>query len=101
MLKYWAKSSFVNTALDSQQLEIQKIILDSMLANTCIEATAPLGMELGYHVTLIKDALLQPLRTYYRVQVEKTLITPNYSTSTLKNMGGELVILAQAGRIMY
>jgi nicotinamidase-related amidase len=27
-----------------------------MLANTCIEATARLGMELGYHVTLIKDA---------------------------------------------
>ena len=30
--------------------------LVGMLANTCIEATAPLGMELGYHVTLIKDA---------------------------------------------
>jgi nicotinamidase-related amidase len=27
-----------------------------MIANTCIEATARLGMELGYHVTLIKDA---------------------------------------------
>ena len=27
-----------------------------MIANTCIEATACLGMELGYHVTLIKDA---------------------------------------------
>ena len=27
-----------------------------MIANTCVEATARLGMELGYHVTLIKDA---------------------------------------------
>ena len=27
-----------------------------MIANTCIEATARLGVELGYHVTLIKDA---------------------------------------------
>jgi nicotinamidase-related amidase len=27
-----------------------------MLANTCIEATARLGMELGYHITLIRDA---------------------------------------------
>jgi hypothetical protein len=34
----------------------QKIILVGMIANTCIEATARLGMELGYHVTLIKDA---------------------------------------------
>ena len=28
-----------------------------MIANTCIEATGPLGMELGYHVTIIKDAI--------------------------------------------
>jgi hypothetical protein len=35
---------------------IQKIILVGMVANTCVEGTARLGMELGYHVTLIKDA---------------------------------------------
>ena len=28
-----------------------------MLANTCIEATGRLGMELGYHITIIKDAI--------------------------------------------
>jgi nicotinamidase-related amidase len=27
-----------------------------MIVNTCVEATARLGMELGYHVTLIRDA---------------------------------------------
>ena len=27
-----------------------------MIANTCVESTARFGMELGYHVTLIKDA---------------------------------------------
>ena len=27
-----------------------------MLANTCIEATGRYAMELGYHVTLVKDA---------------------------------------------
>ena len=27
-----------------------------MIANTCLEATTRLGMELGYHVTLIRDA---------------------------------------------
>jgi nicotinamidase-related amidase len=27
-----------------------------MLANTCIEATGRIGMELGYHVTLVRDA---------------------------------------------
>ena len=27
-----------------------------LLANTCIEATARIGMELGFHVTLVRDA---------------------------------------------
>ena len=27
-----------------------------MLANTCVEATARGGAELGYHVTLVRDA---------------------------------------------
>ena|SRR5438552_9615808 len=30
--------------------------LTGFVANTCIESTARFGMELGYHVTLIKDA---------------------------------------------
>jgi nicotinamidase-related amidase len=28
-----------------------------MIANTCIEATGRFGTELGYHVTIIKDAI--------------------------------------------
>ena len=32
------------------------IILVGFVANTCIESTARFGMELGYHVSLIKDA---------------------------------------------
>ena len=32
------------------------IILVGFVANTCSEATARFGMELGYHVTLVKDA---------------------------------------------
>jgi nicotinamidase-related amidase len=35
---------------------MQKIILVGMVANTCIESTARFGMELGYHVTPVKDA---------------------------------------------
>jgi nicotinamidase-related amidase len=58
VLEHWAQSGFANSDLDSQlkQRGIQKIILVGMLANTCIESTARFGMELGYHVTLIKDA---------------------------------------------
>jgi nicotinamidase-related amidase len=53
-----AQSGFANTDLDHQLKEhgIEKIIIIGMLANTCIESTGRFGMELGYHVTLVKDA---------------------------------------------
>ena len=58
VLEHWAQSGFANTDLDAQlkQHGIEKIILVGMVANTCIEGTARFGMELGYHVTLMKDA---------------------------------------------
>ena len=56
--EHWAQSSFANTDLDYQlkQHDIRKIILVGMVANSCIESTGRFGMELGYHVTLVKDA---------------------------------------------
>ena len=58
MLEHWAQSGFANTDLNAQlkQHGIEKIILVGMVANTCIEGAARFDMELGYHVTLIKDA---------------------------------------------
>ena len=32
-----------------------RTILTGLLANTCLEATGRIGMELGYHVTLVRD----------------------------------------------
>ena len=57
-LEHWSQSGFANTDLDAQltQRGIEQIVLVGMVANTCIESTARFGMELGYHVTLIKDA---------------------------------------------
>jgi len=56
--EHWGSSGFANTDLDHQlkQYGIERIICIGLLANTCIEATARFGMELGYHVTLVKDA---------------------------------------------
>lgn len=56
--EHWAQSGFANTDLDAQlkQRGIGKIILVGLIANSCIESTARWGMELGYHVTLVKDA---------------------------------------------
>jgi nicotinamidase-related amidase len=56
--EHWGSSGFANTDLDQQlkQHGIDRIVVIGLLANTCIEATARYGMELGYHVTLVKDA---------------------------------------------
>lgn len=56
--EHWGSSGFANTDLDFQlkQHGIERAILIGLLANTCIEATGRFAMELGYHVTLVKDA---------------------------------------------
>jgi nicotinamidase-related amidase len=35
---------------------VENVILIGLVANTCIESTGRFAMELGYHVTLVKDA---------------------------------------------
>src|SRR5215510_15150330 len=56
--EHWAQNGFANTDLDHQlkQHDIDRVIVIGMLANTCIEATARMAMELGYHVTLVTNA---------------------------------------------
>jgi nicotinamidase-related amidase len=56
--EHWAQSGFANTDLDFQlkQHGVSHIIAVGLLANTCIESTSRFAMELGYHVTLVRDA---------------------------------------------
>jgi nicotinamidase-related amidase len=56
--EHWGQNGFANTDLDLQlkHRSIEKIIVVGVLANTCVEATARGGAELGYHVTLVRDA---------------------------------------------
>jgi nicotinamidase-related amidase len=56
--EHWGSSGFANTDLDFQlkQKGITHVIVAGLLANTCIECTARYASELGYHVTLVRDA---------------------------------------------
>lgn len=56
--EHWAQSGFANTDLDFQlkQHGITDVIVIGVLANTCVESTSCFAMELGYHVTLVRDA---------------------------------------------
>jgi nicotinamidase-related amidase len=56
--EHWTSSGFANTDLDFllKQKRISHLILVGLIANTCIEGTARTAVDLGYHVTLVRDA---------------------------------------------
>ena len=56
--EHWSSSGFANTDLDLQlrRRGIERVFFIGLLANTCIETSAKYAAELGYHVTLVRDA---------------------------------------------
>jgi nicotinamidase-related amidase len=56
--EHWGQSGFTNTDLDVllRQHGITHVVVIGLLANTCVESTSRFAMELGYHVTLVRDA---------------------------------------------
>jgi nicotinamidase-related amidase len=56
--EHWGHDGFHSTDLDLQlrQRGIENIILAGMALDRCVAATARVGTELGYHVTLVRDA---------------------------------------------
>jgi ureidoacrylate peracid hydrolase len=57
-LEHWCSSGFANTDLDLQLKKhgIHQLIVIGLRANTCVEATVRFAAELGYQVTVVKDA---------------------------------------------
>ena len=57
-LEHWGSSGFTNTDLDMQlkQHGIHQLIVIGLLAHTCVESTVRYAAELGYQVTMVKDA---------------------------------------------
>jgi nicotinamidase-related amidase len=56
--EHWCSSGFANTDLDLQLKKhgIRQLIVIGLIAHTCIEATVRYAAELGYDVTVVKDA---------------------------------------------
>jgi nicotinamidase-related amidase len=57
--EHWLSSGFANTDLDLQLKKhgLRNVIVIGMRANTCIESTVRFAAELGYAVTVVKDAI--------------------------------------------
>lgn len=56
--EHWGSNGFANTDLDLllRQRGLRRLVLVGLIANTCIESTAKGAVDLGYHVTLVRDA---------------------------------------------
>jgi ureidoacrylate peracid hydrolase len=57
-LEHWCSSGFANTDLDLQLKRhgVDRLIVTGLLAHTCLESTVRFGAELGYDVTVVRDA---------------------------------------------
>ncbi|MFB9447107.1 cysteine hydrolase [Dactylosporangium vinaceum] len=81
--EHWAMSGFAHTDLDQQlrQHGIGHIILAGLTAPGCVEGTGRFAMELGYGVTLVKDATAAFTMELQRAATEQT--GPLYADAVL------------------
>jgi len=56
--EHWCSSGFANTDLDLQLKKqgVHKLIVIGLIAHTCVESTVRYAAELGYEVTVVRDA---------------------------------------------
>ena len=75
---HWTSSGFANTDLDFilRIRGIEHVIIAGMRANTCIDSTARYAVELGYHVTLIRDGIAA--FSWEEIKATVDLNFPNY-----------------------
>ena len=81
--EHWCSSGFANTDLDLllKKHGIHRLIVIGLIAHTCVEATVRYAAELGYEVTMVKDATASYSDTEMHAALEVNI--PNYATAVL------------------
>src|SRR5262249_30763014 len=79
--EHWCSSGFANTDLDLQLKRhgIQKLIAIGLIAHTCLEATVRFAAELGYDVTVVRDATADYSDKEMHAAIEVNL--PSYASA--------------------
>lgn len=79
--EHWCSSGFANTDLDLQlkKCGIHQLIVIGLIADTCIEATVRYAAELGYEITVVKDATADYSDEMMRAALEVNI--PNYDSA--------------------
>ena len=81
--EHWCSSGFANTDLDVllKRHGIHQLIMMGLIAHTCLEATVRYGAELGYEVTVVKDATASYSEEEMHAALEVNI--PNYATAVI------------------
>jgi ureidoacrylate peracid hydrolase len=79
--EHWCSSGFANTDLDLllKKHGIHQLIVIGLIAHTCIEATVRYAAELGYQVTVVKDATADYSDEMMKAALDINL--PNYASA--------------------
>ena len=79
--EHWCSSGFANTDLDLQLKKhgIHQLIVIGLIAHTCVEATVRFAAELGYEVTVVKDATASYSDREMQAALEVNM--PNYANA--------------------
>lgn len=79
--EHWCSSGFANTDLDLQLKRhgIHQLIVIGLIAHTCIEATVRFAVELGYEVTVVRDATADYSDVEMRAALDVNI--PNYASA--------------------
>jgi nicotinamidase-related amidase len=80
-LEHWCSSGFANTDLDLQLKKhgIHKLITVGLIAHTCVEATVRYAAELGYDVTVVRDATASYSDEHMHAALDVNI--PNYASA--------------------
>jgi nicotinamidase-related amidase len=80
-LEHWCSSGFANTDLDLllKRHGIRRLVVIGLIAHTCVEATVRFAAELGYEVTVVRDATADYSDDHMHAALDVNI--PNYATA--------------------
>jgi nicotinamidase-related amidase len=82
-LEHWCSSGFANTDLDLllKTHGIHQLIVIGLLAHTCVESTVRFAAELGYQVTVVRDATASYSEEHMHAALDVNI--PNYASAIM------------------
>jgi ureidoacrylate peracid hydrolase len=82
-LEHWCSSGFANTDLDLllKTHGIHELIVIGLLAHTCVESTVRFAAELGYQVTVVRDATASYSEEHMHAALDVNI--PNYASAIM------------------